>query len=402
MRILDRALVEIDLPFLERLCADRTPESVTHDYKSALPDRRDPDWKEKFLKDVSALANTAGGILVYGFDAPKKGDWQLPGLPGLDEDADVLSLLQVARSGIEPPLRHLEPRIVRRPGAGSILLLGIPRSLAAPHRLKMDYGGLYWRRTERGNESMTREELRRAFLEFDAWEREAISLVEERRSWLAAPGPRVLRALRTDMPLLLHILPLGRLRETRVSASEARSLQPSTDWISNAHGALQSHANVDGWLDYIVRPGNASANWLQIFRHGGAEACVHMRQFLDDRRPTSEAIIGNYVDGFVADVASSTFARMKRLGIEPPLSIHLAAAGVISAALVVVGSTDPANRRLGHFDRDDVAIPAIVVDDYSADAALVVRPALDIFWQAAGWPNGTPAIFRDGKILASS
>ena len=55
----------IDEQTLQRFCADQTPESMTLEFKQELPGRSEKDRME-FLKDVVALANAAGGDVIYG------------------------------------------------------------------------------------------------------------------------------------------------------------------------------------------------------------------------------------------------------------------------------------------------------------------------------------------------
>ena len=52
---------------LQQLIADAVEESTTLEYKAAGSlDKRDPNRNLEITKDVSAMANAAGGILIYG------------------------------------------------------------------------------------------------------------------------------------------------------------------------------------------------------------------------------------------------------------------------------------------------------------------------------------------------
>lgn len=55
---------------LQRYIDDEVPESLKLEYKRGIvlskDAKKNPKWMEAFTKDVSAIANSAGGILIYG------------------------------------------------------------------------------------------------------------------------------------------------------------------------------------------------------------------------------------------------------------------------------------------------------------------------------------------------
>lgn len=59
---------------LERLVDDALEESLTLDYKASPSLSRDGKHPEELCKDVSALANSAGGQLIYGIEEDKTGN----------------------------------------------------------------------------------------------------------------------------------------------------------------------------------------------------------------------------------------------------------------------------------------------------------------------------------------
>jgi hypothetical protein len=48
-------------------------------------------------------------------------------------------------------------------------------------------------------------------------------------------------------------------------------------------------------------------------------------------------------------------------------------------------------------DRDVLAVPEIVVDDLSRAAHVLLRPVLDMLWNAGGWPR-SPHYDKDGLL----
>src|SRR4051812_7031873 len=90
----------IDAAMLESLKADAVSEGKTIDYKAVLPGRTDGE-KIEFLADTSSFANTAGGHVLYGVVEQRGVPTGIPGLPGIDPDAEILRLESMLRDGVE-------------------------------------------------------------------------------------------------------------------------------------------------------------------------------------------------------------------------------------------------------------------------------------------------------------
>ena len=57
---------------LDQMIVDKVEESLTLEYKRAAAlDKKDDKKKAELTKDVSAFANSSGGVLVYGIAEPQ-------------------------------------------------------------------------------------------------------------------------------------------------------------------------------------------------------------------------------------------------------------------------------------------------------------------------------------------
>src|SRR5688500_15124950 len=65
MRLLGKVVGSLAAGDIAALIENGVGESRTLEYKEQLPGGTDAD-KREFLADVSAMANTAGGVIVYG------------------------------------------------------------------------------------------------------------------------------------------------------------------------------------------------------------------------------------------------------------------------------------------------------------------------------------------------
>ena len=129
---------------IERLIRDRVEEGPTLDYKSELGSNKD------IAKDISAFANTLGGVLVYGVSDVDR----IPtGFTWLSDKGIEERIQNVARTAIKPQLREL---IVNRFPLGEmsefVIVVQIPASPEALHMA--DYR--YYKR--QGSESIPMED----------------------------------------------------------------------------------------------------------------------------------------------------------------------------------------------------------------------------------------------------
>lgn len=105
-------------------------ESDDLDWKGALPSfARTPGVWNEFAKDVASMANTRGGLLVYGVSDTIE-------LVGIDwATVDDKQLLSVVRNGVQPFISGVDFIPLRHPGGNGpdVLVVDIPPSELAPH-----------------------------------------------------------------------------------------------------------------------------------------------------------------------------------------------------------------------------------------------------------------------------
>ncbi len=90
---------------INQLRRDKIEESLTLDYKRAAAlDRNQPKCSDELSKDVSAIANSAGGILIYGLA-------ELPENRHLPGELDPIKRRQVSKEWLESIILNIQPRI---------------------------------------------------------------------------------------------------------------------------------------------------------------------------------------------------------------------------------------------------------------------------------------------------
>ena len=108
-----------------------------------LPEAEDLDWKkglpgdlDEFAKDVAAMANATGGLLVYGV-AEKRGVGTAESLHPFElTETDVRRLRSTVFSRIQPAVTGVEfVDLKSKEGSGSVLVVCVPASEDAPHHI---------------------------------------------------------------------------------------------------------------------------------------------------------------------------------------------------------------------------------------------------------------------------
>ena len=192
---------EVDL---QRLVENRVPESITLEYK------RDPygandQAKKEWLKDISALANTAGGDLIIGIEEEDGVASRLVGITSTTADEEILRLEQILQDGLEPRLIGARIHAVPLLASGFVLIVRVLRSWNAPHRVVYNNSNRFYGRRARSTFELGVEQLRHAFLGGAETERRLSDFRLERLMRLKSGIAKT-----PDGPghLVLHLMPL--------------------------------------------------------------------------------------------------------------------------------------------------------------------------------------------------
>lgn len=153
---------------IEDLLAKGQYESEQFDFKEMLPDSRNEVEKWRLRKTCCAFANSAGGFLIFGV----KDDRALPPadrLVGVDSQVDFFEHFGAYPSSCTPSIEwdFLRPSL-QLPDGKVVHIVHIPRSWQAPHWVDdlKNEGKHFVKRTNKGNEAMSYEEVKMAYLQY--------------------------------------------------------------------------------------------------------------------------------------------------------------------------------------------------------------------------------------------
>ena len=145
---------------LDELVARHWQESIVLEFKRQLGAARTD--KKETAKDITAMANTAGGWIVYGIDEQPnaQGIKTAHAVAPLADPNTAQRIDDIAAEAIVPPVRYRSKTIPY--GAGSCVVLRIEPSTTALHMVHAYDEFRYYRRTELAARPMSEPEVRQA------------------------------------------------------------------------------------------------------------------------------------------------------------------------------------------------------------------------------------------------
>jgi len=146
-----------DIDYLNRLIANGIEENSELEYKSAAALQRDDKKITEATKDVTAFANSNGGVLIYGISEDRANRH----LPGRIDPVDRMSITkewfeQILNARIRPRIHGIKIHVVTIEDDKVVYILEIPKGETA-HQAN---DKIYYRRHNFSVESMFDSEIR--------------------------------------------------------------------------------------------------------------------------------------------------------------------------------------------------------------------------------------------------
>ena len=377
---LDDATVE----HVNRLIAAGVAESKTLEFKRDVPGR-DNSAKHEFLADVCALANAAGGDIIFGLD--ENNDGVATNIVGqaVNPDNECLRLQDVVLNGLEPKLTGVHAHAVQVEEGKHVFILRVPQSWVPPHRVKTNQH--FFIREGRRKRQLDMPEVRIAVIQSENLRERVRSFRADRIGKLIAgegPVPLLEGAIQ-----VLHVLPVSSILAGKAVDVTDYHNNRSIPVISRGTGGFRK-INLDGVLNHHNRPDQPCDAYTQIFRDGTLEAVRVFYYKHNGRFPMSGLDSEHDLVNFFECVKPE----LNRLESMPPIMLMYFLIKATDVEFYKRGSFGSIDSAL--FDRSILALPEAVIEDLVLPAHQLLKPIFDLVWNAAGF-TGSPNYDANGE-----
>jgi hypothetical protein len=259
---------------VRELIGNRVREGIGLDFKREMYGGSEAEIR-KMLRDVTALANANGGILLLGMDEDGEGSaTNLVPVPRAEAEANRLVSSCVANvSERIPGLVAVRVPIE----AGAVVVVWVPRSYRKPHMITFQGATEFWIRHDRQNARMSIAEIRTAVTATEDLEMKAQRFIDSR---IRLPRPGQDPALMfTATPLLLE--------DGRVNVEDERvsrllrtppTFRPGRGVALTTQG-FEFYPTLRGLAGTV--PGGQT---LEIFRNGHVEFSIFRHDNISEQR----------------------------------------------------------------------------------------------------------------------
>jgi Putative DNA-binding domain len=294
-------------------------ESRFLDFKSASVGASERDRRE-FVADVTAFANASGGDIVLGVATADGVASAVEGIELADADKEKLRLGDLIRSGTEPRLMQFDMVWIPTEGARGFLVIRVPRSWQAPHRVTLQGNDKFYVRNSAGKHPMNVDELRQAFT-FSQ------TIVERIRGFRVE---RINVILSEEAPfdlipgslLAFHGVPLSSFVDPQ--NFNFTDYRITTLFPPLGGGSHDWQPTLEGLATHTSRNGNGIRAYTMLFRNGIIEGVAHLSK--QNEKPPS--LFLKVVETYMLYGLKSLLDVQSHFGIEPPYYVFNSILGV--------------------------------------------------------------------------
>lgn len=356
----------IDEKYLNDLKETQASESETLEFKWTL--KTTEEDKSELLKDITAMANKNGGIIIYGMSEKSGVASEIKPINGMTADFATRFIIQCLQSGVEPPL-NVQVNEIRLLNSGYVLAVSIPKSFLTPHRVVLKGINKFFVRDQNSVSEFRYQQLREAFTfqgqaenKIRRWKAERLALIKAKKT----PRP-----IQKDARTIIHIMPLASFAANKMIDITLWERAGGKFGLTN----FSDYLNLDGIVFYDRFDEKHDDKYVQLFRNGAIETVKFAGLSIDDRKIIPSTVIVNEIRNTITVQLHTLLA----IGIQGPV--------VIAVTFMSIGDHQLPNASeiLLRTDRENLELPEIFfesIEDSIKDIdRKVVKPILDILWQ---------------------
>jgi hypothetical protein len=385
MHLFEKHISLIEPNDILRLIENEVSENKVLEFKSGLS-LSDKNDKKEFLFDIAAMANTDGGLIIFGIEEKKDESGKSTGvaenlvdiLQNQNQDQLLLTIQNMIRDGIDPSVNP-EVRILEVEQK-KILLIGIKKFTSFPHMVTNSGANKFYRRNSNGKYPVDVAELNDLFIQNTNLQDKIRSFVEERIKYVISK--EFLTPLDISNPVFLHIIPISCFFNHFIDFADAEHSQKITSKLYDIQSKSNSPKlhNFEGlMINHTI--GTEVRAHCQLFRNGIIE--VYDSQFIHYPYGNQKIMFGDELEEAVKDAIIQSFRLFDFLKLEPPYAIYLNLLNTRNISL----TQNPAvvRRTPKAFGRNQIQLPPVIVHSKEENMKETLRSIFNIIWQTAGF-----------------
>lgn len=367
--MIDVTIDEINEATLQRLINNQVAESRALEFKREVPGGGDEATRE-FLADVTAFANAQGGDIIYGISEANGVAADLSGVELDNPDSEILRLETKLRTGVDPRLIGVRTKYVPLANGRSALVLRIPASLSAPHRVTFKHGARFFGRNSGGKYELDVRDLKHAFTESAQLPQQFRQLHAE--AITASQGFDMPFAIENAPTGVVSVAPLGLFRDERkIPVTRDNAVVPVR---VGAYSALDT---IEGVLVHAPIDETGRVTSYALTHRTARTDCAYVIGGVRQQNgEESRTVWPSVFESGLIEMAHASQTRLRQHGIEGPWVILVSIIGA-KGFRMVLGDGYPTDAAF----RDDVLLGQHVVERIDPEALLPIAQA---FWLLFG------------------
>lgn len=385
-------ITDIRESHLQVLVNDRVAESKTVEYKQAIK-LKDDEIKREFLSDVTALANTDGGDLIFGIKEAKGVASELVGLHDTTADDLIGRMENLLRDSVEPRISGLSIQPVPLATGSFALVIRVPRSFAAPHMVNHSGVVRFCGRNSNGKYDLDVHQLRSAFAASETLGERVKAFRLDRINRIMAGNTPV--PLSSKHLIVMHVLPVVGVRpDMRLSSETLRTLEGNHYPKGIGSTGWDFRMNFDGLL-IPSRSSVAYHSYAQVMRNGFIESAES--EVLT--RLGNNFISGDDLEWVLVNALASYLKTLNQLDLPPPFAVSVSLLNVQDFRLKSRSRSTPLSSH--PIDRSELLTDEVLLESSTTAEAVCLKPIFDQIWNAGGWAC-SPNYDSDGNWIFHS
>jgi len=388
MKLFTKSFFDLTLIDIRELVTNQINETRNLEFKLELNHKE----RKEFLADITAFANTDGGIIFYGIEEDKDEKNKNTGRAGvlkgikLETNQEILirSLEQIIRDGTDPMLTEIQCRIFNI-GETDILAIGIKKSFGKIHMVTYDGMNKFFKRSNTGKFQMDYNEIRSSFTDFSKLKHNILEFRDNRIKQIKNPQLISLTGQIFKGNTFLHCIPMESFKQNVIDFTKIKIISEEilTTGLKTSWGIISMY-NYEG---YLVKnnPEYGNDSYNQFFRDGSIEYCSNFIHQTPNRKEINLLDLDS-MENWIVNCLFNSFEYYRKYNITSPFFILISVCETSTVHLYRDVNYKTSSMSL---ERNEYKLPEIILDSMHNKLEIynLVQPVLDILYQSVNIKN---------------